>query len=78
MAADTYLSNYALSDDPVTIKQSERLKAQITVTGQFLFPGDPMSVVISKPGGSRSGLSDKQFLGAESQSLVNFLKSVQW
>ncbi|MFX1682509.1 hypothetical protein PV762_25095 [Mitsuaria sp. CC2] len=77
-AADALLKQHAQSADPVSTKQSERLKAQISITGQFLFPGDPMSVVISKPQGSRQGLPDLHFNGAISQSLVNFLQGVPW
>lgn len=63
--------------DPVTLKRSEWLKAQINVTGQFLFPGDPMSIVISKSS-KRTCLSDGHFSNGESQSLVNFLTAVAW
>jgi hypothetical protein len=76
--AGTYLDTYAHPQDPVKKKNSEWLKAQINVTGQFLFPGDPMSVVISKQKGSAPGLCDKHFQGAESQSLVRFLENAPW
>lgn len=76
--AGTYLQNNAQPADPVRKKDSEWLKAQINVTGQFLFPGDPMSVVISKQKGSTSGLCDKHFLGTESQSIVKFLTQAPW
>ncbi|MGN6317372.1 hypothetical protein [Trinickia sp.] len=76
--AGIYLSNNAVPADPVSAKRSELLKAQINVTGQFLFPGDPMSVVIGKPRRGASGLSDTHFAGPESQSLVTFLRGVPW
>lgn len=77
-AAGAYLKDNAQAADPVSTKRSESLKAQINVTGQFLYPGDPMSVVIGRPRGATPGLTDKHFIGAESQSLVNFLQGVPW
>lgn len=77
-AAGKYLNDHALLADPVSKKRSELLKAQINVTGQFLFPGDPMSVVIGRPKGGIPGLSDSHFGGVDSQSLVSFLKGVPW
>jgi hypothetical protein len=71
--ADGYLSTHAQPTDPVKTKRAEWLKAQISATGQFLFPGDPMSVVLSK-----RGLPDSHFIGAEPQSLVRFLQGVPW
>lgn len=76
--ANLYLNTHLQAADPVNAKRSEWLKAQINVTGQFLFPGDPMSVVIGKPRGNRPGLPDVHFVGAESQSLVRFLRAVPW
>jgi hypothetical protein len=77
-AADDYLSQNVQQADPIKTKRSEWLKAQINVTGQFAFPGDPMSIVISRPRGGRPGLSDKHFSGTESQSIVSFLTGVPW
>lgn len=77
-AADSYLATNASLGDPIQAKRSEWLKAQINVTGQFLFPGDPMSIVIGKPREGRPGLGDAHFRGAESQSLVDFLVGVPW
>ncbi|WP_431287739.1 hypothetical protein [Roseateles chitinivorans] len=77
-AADAFLQQHAEPADPVSEKRSERLKAQISMTGQFLFPGDPMSVVIGRPQGNRPGLSDQHFSGLASQSLVDFLLGVPW
>lgn len=77
-AADAYLNQNAQATDPVNTKKSEWLKAQINVTGQFIFPGDPMSVVIGRPKGAKSGLSDTHFSGKESQSIVSFLRGAPW
>jgi hypothetical protein len=72
-AADSYLTSYAQPNDPVNTKSAEWIKAQISVTGQFLFPGDPMTVVIG-----RGGLPDSHFTGAEPKALVSFLQGVPW
>ena len=71
--ADTYLNAHAEQANPVRAKRAEWLKAQISVTGQFMFPGDPMSLVISK-----RGLPDKHFVGTEPLALVSFLQGVPW
>lgn len=71
--AGAYLSKHALQDDRVMKKRAEWLKAQINTTGQFLFPGDPMSFVLSK-----RGLPDKHFVGTEPKALVQFLEGVPW
>lgn len=72
-AADTYLATHASPSDPVNRKPAERLKAQITVTGQFVAPGDPMSQIIE-----RKGLSQARFGGQESLAVVKFLQGVPW
>jgi hypothetical protein len=71
--ADAYLSAHALPADRVKAKRAEWLKAQINVTGQFLFPGDPMTQVIS-----RDGLPKLHFDGQESKQLASFLQGVPW
>lgn len=71
--AHDYLDTHADPGDPVSVKRSERLKAQINVTGQFLFPGDPMSIVLA-----RRGLDGEHFGGPASQALVSFLQRVPW
>lgn len=73
VAADGYLTAHAAPTDPVMRKPAERLKAQINITGQFMFPGDPMSQVIG-----RNGLPSSHFSGPESKSLVTFLQGVPW
>ncbi|MFC4313009.1 DUF3226 domain-containing protein [Steroidobacter flavus] len=71
--AHTYLNAHAQPADPVRKKRAEWLKAQINVTGQFLFPGDPMTEVIN-----RRGLSASHFDGQESKQLVSFLQGAPW
>jgi hypothetical protein len=71
--ADSYLNAYAQPADPEKEKRAEWLKAQINVTGQFLFPGDPMTQVLS-----RNGLPASYFDGRESKQLVAFLQGVPW
>ncbi|MFH1464667.1 MAG: hypothetical protein ABIO70_09800 [Pseudomonadota bacterium] len=71
--AGTYLSSNRDPDDPVTTDRTEALKAQICITGQFRFAGDPMTQVLRK-----EGLPRNHFSGAESQSLVQFLRNVPW
>jgi hypothetical protein len=72
-AADAYLTSHSGPTDPVNKKRAEWLKAQINVTGQVLFPGDPMSVVLK-----RGGLPDTHFIGAEPVALVSFLQAAPW
>lgn len=72
-AADSYLTTHAIPADPVMKKPVERIKAQITITGQFVCPGDPMTQVIG-----RKWLPENHFAGAESRSLVSFLQGVPW
>ena len=67
-AAGHYLTTHAQQSDPVSKKIAERHKAQISVTGQFLFPGDPMTNVLE-----RKGLDQKHFTGPASQTLIDFL-----
>lgn len=71
--AGAYLSTHARPDDPVSVKSVARLKAQINITGQFLFPGDPMSQVIN-----RNGLNPSHFRGPVSCALVGFLRAAPW
>lgn len=71
--AESYLSKHAVPTDPVSKKPAERHKARISISGQFLCPGDPMTEVI----GWKS-LPDKHFDGPMSKSLVDFLTSPTW
>ncbi|MNC99378.1 hypothetical protein D3C83_176540 [compost metagenome] len=61
--------------EPIAVKAAERLKAQITVTGQFRTPGDPMTTILSD---RKWGLPAAHFGGPVSQSLVSFLQGVPW
>lgn len=72
-AAGSYVSMHALPGDPVLRTTAEQLKAQICITGQFLFPGDPMTQVLG-----RDGLPRSHFNGVDSQALVSFLLSAPW
>jgi hypothetical protein len=72
-AADLYLRQHAQMGDPLHRKPAEYTKAQIGVTGQFLFPGDPMTEVIG-----RKGLAEAHFQGPVSRALVEFLRAVPW
>ncbi|MDX9721785.1 MAG: hypothetical protein RBU37_13625 [Myxococcota bacterium] len=71
--AEAYLAQHEMPDDPVCRKRAERLKAQLGITGQFRFPGDPMTQLIG-----RDGLPGAHFNGAASQALVDFLTAVPW
>lgn len=74
-AADSYLTTYVAADDPIAIKPAERLKAQITITGQFRTPGDPMTTILAD---RKWGLPAAHFNCSASQSLVRFLQGVPW
>lgn len=72
-AAGHYLSAHADPGDPVSTRPADMLKAQICVTGQFRFPGKPMTLVLD-----RDGLSGRHFTGPDAQALVGFLRGVPW
>lgn len=72
-AADAYLTQHAEAGDAIHAKRAEYTKARIGITGQFLFPGDPMTEVID-----RRGLPSESFRGPVSQALVAFLRAVPW
>ena len=62
------------AEDKVSTREAERLKAIITVAGQFENPGDPLSIVIG-----RSGLPRAQFeTSALSAELADFLTGTPW
>ena len=61
-------------DDKVSGSEAERLKAVITVTGQFDHPGDPMSIIIG-----RTGVPHAQFEASPtSMELAAFLGRIPW
>jgi hypothetical protein len=58
----------------VSTGEAERLKAIITVSGQFDHPGDPLSIVIG-----RNGLPRAQFeTSVLSAELADFLTGTPW
>ena len=84
MAASAWPQRYAGAEgfvdgnrnpgDKVSTRETERLKAIITVTGQFDNPGDPLSIVIG-----RNGLPRAQFqASALSAELADFLTGTPW
>ena len=73
-AADTFLKDHCPPDAPALRPPAERLKAQMTITGQPYFPGDPLSVVIARHK-KHPILPPDAFQGPTSQALVQFLQS---
>ena len=72
--ARRFIDNNKAANDRVSTKDAERLKAIITVTGQFNHPGDPMSIVID-----RNGLPKDLFETSPlSQKVVDFLTGTPW
>ena len=74
VAAKCFVENTRTDDDKVSSKEAERLKAIITVTGQFNHPGDPMSIIIGHEGMPRA-----QFEGSRmSAEVAGFLTDTPW
>lgn len=73
--ADAYLRKHAEPTDQIHHGPADHKKAQIGVTGQFMFPGGPMTEVI---GNRERGLSRERFMGPVSRALVEFLRAVPW
>ena len=74
IGAERFVNENRVASDKVSTKDAERLKAIITVTGQFNHPGDPLSIVIG-----RSGLPSAQFeTSALSAELADFLTGAPW
>ena len=72
--AECFVEDKRDDGDRVSGSESERLKAIITVTGQFNHPGDPMSIVIG-----RTGIPVAAFVGARaSVELTEFLTQIPW
>ena len=72
--AERYIDDYRDGDDKVSNSEAERLKAIITVTGQFNHPGDPMTVIIG-----RNGLPREQFDASPiCAELADFLAQTPW
>lgn len=73
--ADAYLRDHAEPTDRIHRGPADHKKAQIGVTGQFMFPGGPMTEVIRN---GDVGLSRERFTGPVSRALVEFLRAVPW
>ena len=72
--AERFVDHNRDGGDKVSSREAERLKAIITVTGQFDHPGDPMSIVIG-----RTGLPRAQFEASPlSAELADFLARAPW
>jgi len=72
-AAVEFIDENTREGDRVYGREAERSKALITATGQFDFPGDPMSSVLD-----RLGLPRDCFCSQVCQDLVEFLTGVPW
>lgn len=73
-AANRFIDENRDGDDRVSAREAERLKAIITVTGQFNHPGDPMSIIIGRGSLPRDRF-DASPLSAE---LADFLTRAPW
>ena len=72
--AERFLEEKRHDGDKVSSNEAERLKAIITVTGQFDHPGDPMSIIIG-----RTGIPPAQFEESPmSAELAEFLTRTPW
>ena len=72
--AEAFIDAHRGSNDKVSSKSSERMKAIITATGQFNHPGDPMSVILG-----RNGLPKQVFEASSlSRELAEFLTRPPW
>ena len=72
--AERFVDDKRDGGDKVSRSEAERLKAIITVTGQFDHPGDPMSIVIG-----RTGLPRAEFNASRmSAELAEFLVQAPW
>ncbi len=72
--AERFVDDNRATDDAVSGKAAERLKAIITAAGQFNHPGDPMSIVIG-----RHGLPQAEFeTSPVSAELAGFLLKAPW
>lgn len=73
-AARRFIDDNRDGDDRVSAREAERLKAIITVTGQFNHPGDPMSIIIG-----RGSLPQDRFHASPlSAELADFLTRAPW
>lgn len=72
--AHSFIDDNRAADDKVSGSEAERLKAIITVSGQFNHPGDPMSNIIGR-GGLPSTAFEESPTSAE---LADFLTRIPW
>ena len=73
-ATERFVEEQRDGEDNVSRNEAERLKAIITVTGQFNHPGDPMSVIIG-----RNGIPSERFEESPtSAGLAEFLTRTPW
>ena len=72
--AEHFVDGNRTAADKVSEREAERLKAIITVTGQFDHPGDPMSLIIGPRGLPRAQFETSP-LSAE---LAGFLLGTPW
>lgn len=71
--AKAFIEDNTRHGDAASRDQARRLKAILTVTGQFGHPGASLSVIL------RKGLPDDKFSTSRaSQALVEFLEGVPW
>ena len=73
--AERFIEEKRNGDDMVSRNDAERLKAVITVPGQFGHPGDPMSTIIGKESGIPRAQFDASPISAE---LAGFLTRTPW
>jgi hypothetical protein len=73
-AADTYLRAHVEQGDRIGGLAAHK-KARMGITGQFKFPGGPMTELIRS---RKHGLPRERFTGPVSQALVDFLRGVRW
>ena len=74
VGAEGFIDRNRYAGDKVSTREAERLKAIITVSGQFDNPGDPLSIIIG-----RNGLPRAEFQASVlSAELADFLTGTPW
>jgi hypothetical protein len=72
--AQAFIDDNKTEADRVSAKESERLKAIITATGQFNHPGDPLSEILGWRGLSKAEFDEAPL----SKAIVEFLAATPW
>ncbi len=72
--AEKFVDRQQCKDDSVSSSKSARLKAAITIAGQFNLPGRPMSIVIGRNGIPKIAFKNSQ----TSRNLSKFLTQTPW